>query len=504
METARSAGRGAYVSLTVLGLAGLLLAYSVAEDTRPQLVAPVVLLVAVLAGWWRSIFRWESLIAAVVAVIFFIPIKRYTLPSALPFNLEPYRVMIAFVAFAWLTSLFIDRRVRLRRSKLEPPIALFVAAAIGSVAANAGRISNAGTTSLVVKSLTFFASFFVLFYVIVSLVRTRSGLDRLIRLLVLCGSGVGLAAVLESRTNYNVFNHLGSFLPFLTYNDPAALGGLSLANLDRSGRLRVFASSEHPIELSAVLVLLIPFALYLVKSTGRKAWFGAAVALGMGALATVSRTGIVMLVVIALVIALLRPVDAKRLAPLLVPCLCVVYFAMPHILGSFYSAFFPSGGIVAQQQVAGEGCQCGRLAQFGPSITEWSQRPLFGEGFGSRVVSKADAERLHVAKSRLLDDQWLDSLLETGIVGVFALGWLFVRTYRKMSAIARRDTGPDGWLAVAIASSVAAFAFGMWTFDALGFVQVTILIFIILALAGVLLNLHEPKTRALVGLPPDS
>lgn len=478
----------------LVGSVGLL-AVSVAEDKRISLVAPFVLLIALIAAGYRTLFRWESLLGGVVLVIFFIPIKRYTLNTALPFNLEPYRLMIAFVALAWITSLLVDKRVRLRSSGLEPPIALFAFAALASVAVNDSSIAAAGVTTEVVKTLTFFASFFILFYVVVSLVRTRPQLDRLISLLVLSGTLVAVTAIVESRTDYNVFNHLGGALPFLTFHDPGAIG-LSTDYLNRGGRLRVYASAEHPIELSAVLVMLIPLAFYLAKATSRRRWFLMAGVLALGALATVSRTGVIMVVVAGLVLFRLRPADVKRFSPLLVPAICVLYFALPHTLGSFYSAFFPKGGLIADQSTSVNGNHAGadgRLADIGPSLHEWAQKPLFGQGFGSRVVSRDDTATLGVTRSRLLDDQWLSSLLEIGFVGICGLIWLFVRSIRRMARTAREDDGPDGWLAAAIAASLLAFAVGMLTFDALGFVQVTITFFLLLALSSVLRNLHEEK-----------
>jgi hypothetical protein len=473
------------------------LAVDLFRSGRSTVVAPLLLVAALFFSTYRVLLRWETLLAGVIGVIFFIPIKRYTLlPSALPFNLEPYRIVIALVALGWASSLLVDRRVRLRRSGLEGPILLFVFTALASVAVNGARIQSLGVSSVVVKTLTFWASFFVLFYLVVSVVKTRAMLDGVIRVLVGCGAVVAVCALIESWTRVNVFNYLGYALPGLNFNNPAVAAGLSASYLDRAGRLRVYASAAHPIELGATLTMLTPLAVYLLKSTGRRRWLLAAFLLVLGTLATLSRTGVIMLIVVALVFLWLRPAETRRLWPAVVPAICAIYFALPHTLGSFYAAFFPKGGIVAEQTQradlgAGAAAE-GRLTRIGPSIAEWSRRPLLGEGFGSRVTAVNDAVApAGVTLSKILDDQWLGSLLETGLVGVIALLWLFTRSIRRMARVARDDRDADGWLAVALASSFFAFAVGMLTFDALGFVQVTIVLFVLLAFGSALLALRQ-------------
>src|SRR5918996_1053625 len=96
--------------------------------------------ITVAAVAYRSLLKWHALVAFMLLVILFIPIKRYRMPVELPFELEPYRVAVALVAAAWLTSLLIDPRVRLRLTGFEGPLFLFAASAVGSVLVNDARI----------------------------------------------------------------------------------------------------------------------------------------------------------------------------------------------------------------------------------------------------------------------------------------------------------------------------------------------------------------------------
>jgi O-antigen ligase len=196
----------------------------------------------------------------------------------------------------------------------------------------------------------------------------------------------------------------------------------------------------------------------------------------------VSRTGIIMLLVVGAVFFWLRRAETKRFLPLLLPALVVVQIALPGTLGALQSAFFPEGGIVASEQQGSNTGGSGRLADVGPTLSEWSQRPLVGQGYGTRVVSGEEPN------ARILDDQWLASLLETGILGVAGWFWLFRRSVRRLARAAKTDASPRGWLFTALAASILAFAVGMLTFDAFSFTQGTVLLFVLLAFGTVALR----------------
>ena len=82
------------------------------------------------------------LVALIVWVILFIPMKVYSLPATLPFKLEMYRLLVALIAAGWLLSLLADPRVRFRRTPVDGPIRLFVFAVLGSVIVNRSRVNT--------------------------------------------------------------------------------------------------------------------------------------------------------------------------------------------------------------------------------------------------------------------------------------------------------------------------------------------------------------------------
>lgn len=454
-------------------IAVLAAATATGVDPRYVLVAYAPL-VAVAVGHGR-LLAWRNLIAALLLVILFIPIRRYGMPGHLPFQLEPYRLFVGILALGWLASLLVDPRVRLRPSGLGLQLFLIAAAALLSVVASQDRVRQLGVTTDVTKKLTFLASFLIVFLLIVSVVRTFADLDALVRLLVGAGAVLACLGLIEAAISYNVFNHLHAVMPFLR---PEALP-YSLSD-HRGGRLRVYGSAEHPIAFGAALVMLVPLGVYVARSAKRTIWWLALLLLILGALATVSRTAVVMMGVILLVYLRHRPRQVRRMWPALLPLLVVVHFALPGTIGTLKDSFFPRGGLIAEQR-KGEGARgTGRVNEIGPSIAEWSQRPLFGEGFGTRITDKLRQN------APILDNQWLGTLLETGLIGVVGWVWMFTRFARRMGQVARGDPTDRGWLATGLEASVLAFSVGMLTYDAFSFIQVTFLLYILLACGSVL------------------
>jgi hypothetical protein len=291
-----------------------------------------------------------------------------------------------------------------------------------------------------------------------------------------------------------VFNHLQKIIPILRFR-----GDLLTSEITRDSHLRVYASSQHPIALAGALMMLLPLGVYLGLTTRRTVWWVATFLIGMGALATLSRTGITMLIAAGIVLWRLRPADTRRLVPLLLPAFVVVFLALPQALGSFKSTFFPKGGIVAEQSGIVPGNQAyanGRLADIGPAFRTVTKHDLIlGLGFGTRFIDPTNEAR---SNTLLLDDEWLGLLLDGGILAVGAFLWVFVRTSRRLGRIARSDDSPDGLLAAALAASIIAYGVGMITLDAFSFTQVTFLFVYLLAMAASLLSIRaaSPRIRA--------
>ena len=458
-----------------------LLSVAVVSGSAVKPAVALALLVTTVACFYRRLFAWGALLNLIVAIIMFVPMRRYALPASLPFQLEPYRVVIAAVLFVWAMALLADRRIHVVKSIVDLPLLAVLLVAAASIAANYSAIAAEQATSPAIKQLTFLVSYLCFFYLIISLVRDLEAIDSLISTVVACGTIVAISGIVEYQTHFNVFDHIEKVVPVLhQVTDPG--------EAVRGGNLRVIASSQHPIALGAMLVMLVPFALYLANRTGRRRWIVSAGLLCVTTFATGSRTAIVMLAAILVVYLCLYPRETVRLWPLAIPLLVFIHIGAPGIMSQIYRLFFPKGGLVADQADAGIGSS--RIASLGPGLHLIGLNPLFGGGYGARVLSVSDPNAF------IVDDQWLSNGIDTGILGIAVWAWFFVRFLRPIFGAARRAATPYAALFTACGASTTAFAVGMFTYDAFSFIQATFVLFLIVGIGCAALRISQPDPQA--------
>ena len=481
-----------------VGVAGVAAATVVAAaiDFYPLGLLVVVMAVLTAVVSHRFLLRWEIQVALIVLTVLLIPLGRYELPGALPFNLEPYRVLVGLVALGWGASLLADPALRWKRIGLFGPLLMFQLAILASLALNTGRIEQYNILPEVIKNFSLMASFLMVLLLTASVVKTRDQLEVVVKTLVAGGGVVGLFALIQYRTGFNLFDHLG-IIPVLDYVPGGLPGGLEA----RGGGDRVYASAQHPIALSAALVMLLPLGIYVGRRYGTRLWWLTAAVIGVAAFSTVARTGSTMLVAVLVVFIALKPREMLSLWKWALPFLIAVHFLAPGALGGLKSAFFPEGGLLAEQQSAHSATSSNRLADAGPALHEWWHRPYAGYGFGTRITEPANPKN----NALILDDQWIGLLLEVGLAGALAFLWLMLRTVRRLGRAARGDPTEHGWLLAGLAAGILSCGIGMITFDAFGFSQVTFLLFFMIGLSVPAIRLaqtpepSQPRGEALAG-----
>jgi len=439
----------------------------------------------------ESLFSWAGAIGLLVLVVWAVPIKSYRLPVALPFSLELYRLVLIVLVGAWLVAIVTGSR-SVSAGGLAKPIVLLAAVGVLSIVANTHALSSAGLQSQAIKSLTYFLSFLLAYLLVCSTIGSVAAAELVVRALVLGAGVISILAIYEARTNYDVFDHLHKWISFL---EPTRAVKESAR---RGTRLRVHASAQHPIALGAALTMAVPLAAYLVTRARNQAgsffWGATGVLCVVGAMTTVSRTVVLMALAMTITALLVRKQAVTRFWPLAIVLVAAVHLAAPHTLGSLYHSFLPKGGLVHSQTARGGNVGSGRVADIGPGLRSWKEAPVFGHGLGTGKVARSNEPGAIVDPKTgapiIFDDQYLNSLVSIGFLGLVGVLWFVWGGVRRMVSTAKRVYGPAGDLISACAIACAGFGAGMLTFDAFAFVQCTLVFFVIAAIGL--------RTRALV------
>jgi O-antigen ligase len=439
------------------------------------------------------LFAWTSALIILASVVMFVPVRRYAIPIPLPFQLEPYRVVIVLLVLAMVVALLIDPHFTWKPVRFGFSIGAFFFAMMLSVATNVAYISQNGLGGAVLGQFINFGLLISVFFVVRQLLRDERRVLLLIQFFVWSAAVVALFAVVEKVTNVNVFLDLGKVLPLKLISDQT--------QSFRAGGDRSYASAQHPIALSVMLCMALPFAVWLskygakpVNRISRTIVYGCLIAVTLlGMTTAVSRTAVIVIAVMILLTLALRPRVAAILLGAAIPALLIGAVALPKLIGTMIGSFLDPAQLLASQYTSAGWGGAGRLADLGPAMAKVAQNPFFGTGFGSRVLVGANANAF------ILDDQVLGTLLEAGAVGVLGLAiFMLVPPLRLIAFSLRPDTPPRyAHLALTCAVSCAGYIAALFFYDAFGFLQTFFILCWVWAIGAWLLS-ESPR---LSGLP---
>jgi O-antigen ligase len=419
----------------------------------------------------RRALPWA--LAAFLAMLFLVPFDAIDLPVHLPVNGTLDRPVVIALGMLWFSSLAVvsgAARPRLKFGRVHFTALLFFAVCLLSVALNGHALANMDEVTLTVKKLALLISYVAFFFIVASVLRPRE-VPRFAALMVVFGVIVAIGTIIEYRFHYNPFYELwGKVLPVTKPTEFDAI--------DSIGRLTVYGPTLQPLELAAMLAMVLPFAIVgAIDAPTRRRRVLYVIAVGLliaGGVATARKTSLVVPAAVILMLAAYRPRAVLRtMGRLSVVLVVLVHFAAPSALGSVISQLEPGHVNTALTTTD-------RTARYDAVTPDVLRHPLIGRGY----------ESYDPQKYRILDNQYLDLLITVGLIGTLCYLAIFAA---MMSAAQRTIRGPDprrAALALASFTAIASIAIASALFDVLSFPHVPYLLFFV---AAMILALREPS-----------
>ena len=309
-------------------------------------------------------------------------------------------------------------------------------------------------------------------------VTSRERLDSLLRRLVAVGGALASLGLIQYVTKRSLIDVIQ--LPGLTVNTDL------VAVFSRNGYARPSGTATHPIEFGVVLAMILPLALHYAFHDCQRGllrrWYPVA-AIGLAIPISVSRSAVLgVMVVLALLLPTWERTRRRFAYGAVIVAVGAVYVAVPGLLGTFRNLFLGVGS---------DSSALSRTGSYDLALEFIARAPIFGRGFGTFLPAY-----------RILDDQFLLSTIETGIVGTLALVLLFLSGFLTARRVRRLSKDPPiRDLAQSLAASIAAGALSFATFDSLSFPMVAGAMFLLLGCVGALKRLETGPDQGVDVVP---
>lgn len=401
----------------------------------------------------------------------------------LPLSLTPANVISLVAGLGWLLAQF-TTTLGMAKGRNPVRIALFcyVAAMLATYGHATAGYLPADELNLADHALVLIVAMVGLALLVCDGVRGRDRLDFLLKTVVAAGAVVAVIGACQFLFDLDLTRLLR--LPILEFTSEDA------AVLEREELRRVAATTGHPIEFGVVCAMLLPIAAhYGFHARGRAAaagWWGCTLLIAMGLMFSVSRSAMLGLAGVAVVLLLGWPAR-RRLRALAAAggFLVAVWLLVPGLLGTFYGLFANLGADDSIRY---------RTHDYAVAAEEIARHPWLGRGVAT----------WYAPKHQVFDNQYILSAVESGLIGVAVIvamfltaGYAALRSRRLAADPAARDLG------LSLAAALTVPLIGMATFDLFSFAAATGLSFLFIGAAGALLRAAAADRAAAPAAVPE-
>lgn len=405
--------------------------------------------------------------------------QQFTVPHT-GLGQSPAQLLALAGAACWLLTRMVGQRGVSGLRALRVVIGAQLVAAVASYAAGmllwhgSDQLSAADQALVTECTLALFALF------VVEAVRTRRQLETVLRGIVLAGALSAAFAIVQSLANVDLAAKFK--LPGLKVTASTLVDQLL-----RDGVVRPQGSAAHPLELGAITTILIPIGLALTLSARRRwPWACATALIAGGAAVSLSRSAVVGLLVALAVMVPRWPVRrVAGIASMAAVAAFLVFLSGSRVASALFDLLSSGSHDYSLQSRAN-----GRSYVW----AHFADHFWFGQGLGT----------YDVPRQPVLDNQYLDQVMETGVIGLLLLIAVLVAAFVYAFRASRVALDPAvSELASGLSGSMAALLVIYAIIDASGFVQISTLTWLLVGLTGAAWRLAEtlPTESAPAGSP---
>lgn len=413
-------------------------------------------------------------LAGFLVMLWLLPFDSVSLPIPLPLEAKLDRPILLILVVLWVLSLTqVGRSPRLRASPVHYAFGAFILVAVVSLVQGADVTIRLGEFELGVRKLALLLSYFTMFVIVASSVRPGE-VKPFMKLVCGLAAITAIGVLWEYRTGFNVFYELTS--KALPISWPAELG-----NIDSLGRKSIIGPTIHPLAPAMMMACAMPYALitmYDKRELRDKILWGALAGLMFAAaLSTGRKTSLIAPLVGVIVLVAFRPRMGRQLLPVALGLFVIAHLAAPGALGSVGDAILP-------QNLFNTDSAMNRQSDYSAIRPDVIDHPFLGRGY----------ETYDQKKYRILDNQYLTTIIGTGAIGVIAYFSIFLTIFLVAFRVARNRGGESSSIAISIAATTVALALGSALFDLLAFPQIPYLLCFFAGFAVVLSWDLAPKS----------
>jgi hypothetical protein len=282
---------------------------------------------------------------------------------------------------------------------------------------------------------------------------SKDDLRRVLRALTWGAAFCGVVAAIQYWANTDISHYLK--LPGFTIDSATE------AIRARGGLNRVSGTAGDAIELGVTAAMVLPLAIYMaIHDTGRSVyarWLPVPL-IALAVPVSVSRSAIIGLAITMSFLIVLMPLRQRLVALAVVPIALAGVFMTAHGLIGTLGSYFGLGG---QDSSISH-----RTTNYPYVEHVVREAPLFGHGGGTHVNDGMTI----VSATHVLDNQFLKTAIELGLIGVAALAALFLVPMFAALVARKRSADPDLRLLCAtvaggaLAAGVCSFFFDSFSF----------------------------------------